>query len=332
MLRHSFLLGLGCVVLAGACAAPPTSMPRRDNDRSSSPDDSDEEESDDTSKPDDEDDATDEATRVDEAPDHRSIDAFPGSKIFKPATLPAPAIVMLHGSEGGSEPFIHTFAAEVARDGGFVVVSLCWFGCAKKPARIERIPLESVIDAGTWLSKSADVKGGTGSGGVGLFGWSRGGELSLLVTSLIGTKPFRAVAVHAPSDTVVAGFDPATQNQSPNFGGIMERDPKTGNQIPSPAWTFKGQPLFGEPKADFSVAGPKIAVEKYPGAVYVSQGERDEVWPVTRGRAVVATRKTVPTLVTESHFFPNEGHVLTQPNNIAARKSDVIGFFKRNLQ
>lgn len=248
------------------------------------------------------------------------ITAFPGSKIFMPDHTPAPAILLLHGSEGGGEPFIHDFAQELAKD-GFVTVSMCWFGCPNKPDKILRIALESIVELGQWLATSPDVTNKK----VGLFGWSRGAELSLLVTSLLNTDPFKAVAVHAPSDTVVSAFDPATQNNPPNFGGILE------NNVPAPSWLFKGQAIFGEPKADFSVAGPKIAVEKYTGAVYVSQGENDEVWEVARGKRVVATRKAVSGLVTESHFFPNEGHVLQQQANIDTRHREIASFFKRNL-
>jgi len=254
------------------------------------------------------------------------IGDFPGSKVFMPPRTPAPGIIMLHGSEGGSAPFIQDFAKQVARS-GFVVVTMCWFGCPHKPARIERIPLESVTDIGAWLARSSRVAGGR----VGLFGWSRGAEMSLLLTSLVGTHPFKAVAVHAPSDTVVAGFDPATAEDPPDYGGIIEVDPQTGQRRPAPAWTWRGQPLFGEPKPDWSVPGPKIAVEQYRGPVYVSQGVNDEVWDVSRGRHVVAERNAVPGLVTESHFFPGEGHVFQRPSDRATEEREIVSFFRRKL-
>ena len=50
-----------------------------------------------------------------------------------------------------------------------------------------------------------------------------------------------------------------------------------------------------------------------------------------RGKRVVATRKAVSGLVTESHFFPNEGHVLQQQANIDTRHREIASFFKRNL-
>jgi dienelactone hydrolase len=253
------------------------------------------------------------------------LDAFPGSKIFMPATTPAPGILMLHGSEGGSDDAIDGFAQSIAQK-GFVVVKMCWFGCDGRPAKILRVPLESVVDLGNWLATSPDVAGGN----VGLFGWSRGAELSLLVTSLVGTKPFRAVAVHAPSDTIVSAFDPATEDDAPDFGGILEPSKSTGQMVPAPSWTWQGQDLFGEPKADFSVPGPKIDVTKYLNPVYVSQGEQDEVWDVSRGHAVVDAREA-KNLPTQSHFYPGEGHVLMQPADVQAMNDEVSAFFQQNL-
>jgi dipeptidyl aminopeptidase/acylaminoacyl peptidase len=248
------------------------------------------------------------------------IDAFPGSKMFMPPKTPAPGIIMLHGSEGGSETYIDDFATDIAKT-GFVVVTMCWFGCTGKPDKILRIPLESVVDIGKWLATSPDVSGGN----VGLFGWSRGAELSLLVSSLTGTAPYKAVAVHAPSDTVVAAFDPATENDPPSYGGIDE------NGKPAPSWTWQGKELFGEPDDSPTAVGPLIEVTKFTGPVYVSQGTADEVWPVTRGQHVVAERNAVPGLVTESHFFQGEGHVLMNPTNRATWTNEVSSFFQRKL-
>jgi dienelactone hydrolase len=253
------------------------------------------------------------------------VPGFPGSKIYKPATLPSPGIVMLHGSEGGSAPYIQSFAAQIA-SAGFVVVTLCWFGCPGKPDKLLDIPLESVVDMGQWLKTSGGVQGGK----VGLFGWSRGAELSLLLTSLVGTAPFEAVAVHAPSDTVVAAFDPAMAHVPPHYGAIPETDAQ-GDTIPAAAWTWHGEPLHGEPSFNLASRGPTIAVTSYPGPVYVSQGEDDQIWSVDRGRHVVAERAAVPALVTESHFYPNEGHVLQTPADQATMVREVASFFQRQL-
>ncbi|MCA9591322.1 MAG: alpha/beta fold hydrolase [Myxococcales bacterium] len=236
-----------------------------------------------------------------------------------PPQTPAPGVVMLHGSEGGTEPFLPEFAAELSKQ-GFVVVTLCWFGCQGTPDRVLRVPLDRVTEVGNWLSEAPEVRGG-----VGLFGWSRGGEAAVLVTSLLAdTKPYRAVAVHAPSDTIVASFDPKTQDS------VFETSAQTGRTVPAPAWTWKGQDLFGEPTTDFRTPGPRIVVEKYPGPVYVSAGERDEIWEVGRSRRIVSARATVPSLVTQSHFWPGEGHVLSTAS-AAKQHAEIATFFKTHL-
>jgi len=79
------------------------------------------------------------------------------------------------------------------------------------------------------------------------------------------------------------------------------------------------------------VPGPKIAVEKYTGPVYVSQGEDEEVWEVARGKAVVAARKAVQGLVTKSHFFPNEGHVFEDQNDRDTEDDEIATFFEESL-
>jgi dipeptidyl aminopeptidase/acylaminoacyl peptidase len=254
------------------------------------------------------------------------VPGFPGSKMWKPpAAGPAPAIVMLHGSEGGSAPYIEGLAQQIAKS-GFVVVTMCWFGCPGKPDTIHDIPLESVVQIGQWLKASPDA-----NGHVGLFGWSRGAELALLVSSLTNLDPFEAVAVHAPSDTIVAGFDPATANQAPYYGAIPITNPATGQLVPAPAWTWQTKELFGEPTFSFDVAGPLIAVTDYKGPVYVSQGENDQVWPVTRGKHVVAERQAVPGLVTQSHFYPGEGHILQKPQDVLAMEQEIVSFFQSSL-
>lgn len=248
------------------------------------------------------------------------LSSLPGSKLFKPAKLPAPAIVMLHGSEGGSEGSIEGFAKEMTSE-GFLVLTLCWFDCKGLSSTIDRIPLEHVVNAGRWLKGTRDV-----NGKVGLFGWSRGAELALIVGSKTNREPFATIAVHAPSDTVVGGFDPSKQDRSPDFGAILEDGPG-GKKIPAPAWTWKGKPLFGEPDASFETPGPLIDVNAFEGPLYVSQGEKDAVWPVERGKHVVQQRKTKSSLVTKSRFFAGEGHVLMKSASITTQRNDIASLF-----
>ncbi len=249
------------------------------------------------------------------------IGQFPGSKIFMPPHTPAPAILMLHGSEGGQEHFMPDLAAEIAQK-GFVVVAFCWFGCPGTPTPLFHVALDRTVAAGKWLKASADVTAGR----VGLLGWSRGGEQAVLLASLLATKdPFMAVFAHAPSDTIVGSFDPATED------AIAEVNPQTGQSVPGAAWSWNGALLFGETTSDFSTAGPRILVERYPGPFAISAGVNDEVWDVGRSRNIVNTRNAAG-LVTAAHFWPGEGHVLRDPGNIAQWHQEIADFFERKLQ
>jgi len=146
-----------------------------------------------------------------------AIPELPGSRLFvRSDAIPAPGILMLHGSEGGSAHYIDYDARKLA-EAGFAVVTFCWFDCPGRPKRIYHIPLEDTLAGLAWLRASSAVGGRR----VGLFGWSRGAEQAVLLASLAPTA-MDAVGVHAPSDTIVASYDPATDD------GIWEFDPSSG--------------------------------------------------------------------------------------------------------
>ena len=225
------------------------------------------------------------------------IPELPGSKLFvRPDAIPAPGILILHGSEGGSAPYSEEDARPLA-EAGFAVVTFCWFGCPGRPNRIFHIPLEDTIAGLDWLRGSTAVGGRP----VGLYGVSRGAEQAVLLSSLAPTK-MDTVGVHAPSDTIVASFDPSTQD------GIYEYDQATGQYIYAAAWTWQGRQLYGE-KTSFSTPGPRIRVEDYTRELYLSHGEADTLWPVQRSRNIKASRDGAGR-TTEAHFWPGQDHIL----------------------
>ncbi|MDJ0825530.1 MAG: prolyl oligopeptidase family serine peptidase [Rhodobacter sp.] len=96
----------------------------------------------------------------------------------------------------------------------------------------------------------------------GAFGWSRGAEkLALLASTLANTDPLAAIALHAGSDIVHSAFDP--QAFRTGQGGL-DADP--GSEA---AWTRSGRPV---------PPGQPIEIERYPGPVFLSVGDADEVW------------------------------------------------------
>lgn len=225
------------------------------------------------------------------------IPELPGSRLFvRPDAIPAPGILMLHGSEGGSAPYIDDDARPLA-EAGFAVVTFCWFGCTGRPNRIYHIPLEDTLAGLAWLRASPAVGGRP----VGLYGVSRGAEQAVLLSSLAPSE-MATVGVHAPSDTIVASYDPATMD------GIYEYDQASGQYIYAAAWTWQGMPLYGE-KTGFSQPGPRIRVENYTGELYLSHGVADMLWPVQRSRNIKASRDAAGRL-TEAHFWDGQDHIL----------------------
>jgi dienelactone hydrolase len=247
-----------------------------------------------------------------------AVPELPGSRLFvREGAAGVPGIVMLHGSEGGSTHFLDEDATRLAEDGS-AVLAFCWFGCPGKPAAILRIPLEDTVAAIEWLRASDPVAGGP----VGLYGLSRGAEQSVLLASLVRDPAvIAAVAVHAPSDTVVAAYDPET-GWSP-----YETDPRTGEQVFAPAWTWQGEPLYGE-RDSFSEPGPRIRVEDYPAPMYLSHGTADDLWPVQRSRNIEAARLAAG-LPTETHYWRGEGHILEDPAHVEEFLRTLGEFFAR---
>lgn len=222
------------------------------------------------------------------------VDAPVGSRYYAPDDTPKGAVILLHGSEGGDAPYSPFLAQRLSRQ-GLAALAFCWFGCAGRPDRIENIPIERVDEAIDWVRAHPDLEGLK----VGLYGGSRGAELAMLYGSQTRTATrAQAIAIHAGTDTVVAGYDPATNGAIDAPGGF------------GAAWTYRGAPLYGERALPFG-SGPRIEIENYPGPFFASHGEDDELWPVQRFEGILRSRQATEAPTTFRRW-PNEGHVLSE--------------------
>lgn len=253
-------------------------------------------------------------------PRQETLSGYPGSKVFIPSLVPAPAIILLHGSEGGKEGSIEELA-KTLRDAGFVTMSLCYYGCMGMPDKLTAIPLERVLDAAMALKQLPAVH----QRKVGLFGWSRGAEQSLLLASLARTADrIAAVAVHAPFHAVVSSWDPETED-------CVITD-SLGRKVCTNAWTWYGQPLGGGDDPFGPVSGPDILIENYQGPVYLSHGTADDLWPVQESETLAARRRTyTPRLHTEAHYWQGEGHMIEKQANVDEFNQTLTDFFKQQL-
>ena len=236
---------------------------------------------------------------------------------------PWPALILLHGSEGGDllgEERAQRFAAQ-----GFASLSLTYFADSpvagtSVPTSLKNIPLERVDDAFRWLAGRPEVR----PEAVGVVGMSRGAELALLVAS--HSSWARAVVACVPSDVVWPGWS----NNAPVTTDFA-------------AWTFRGSPLAYMPldhgadhaawPAPFKSAAEgfqtsrieyanrlpevRIPVERIKAPLLLLGSGQDTTWPsaimaetIYQERASLAGH-----LMTKLKTYPQAGHeICTSPN------------------
>ena len=213
--------------------------------------------------------------------------------LFTPAGPgPHPAVMVLNGSGGGiNEPRAALYASH-----GYAAFALGYFKAPGRPDYISNTPLEYFETALHWMRQALRPA----KGFVALSGQSRGGELALLLASLL-PELVSAVIGYVPGAVVHSA-----QNAC---------DPATGRE--GPAWIFRGEPLphlwqdnrtaswaawddGPEPRrhadalrtalqdAD-AVARARIRVESIRGPVLLLTASDDGSWPSSDyGRTVAA--------------------------------------------
>lgn len=165
-------------------------------------------------------------------------------------------VVILHGSEGPWAGWSHRFAAILAAHGYLAMPHGYGEGTFWGAGGIKNVPISDVMDSVDALAAHPRCRG------AGIFGWSRGGELAMLVASLVANAerlPF--VAAHAPSNTVNAAFDPEA----------FKANPASRGQTKDRAWDWPEH-------SDKLAPGLPIEIENYPGPVFLSVGTADEIW------------------------------------------------------
>lgn len=202
----------------------------------------------------------------------------------------APGIVVVHGGEGPMAGWSHRFAAILAAHGFFALPVSYGQGDFFAAGPIRDVALESLRDAGAALMAlpRVDLVGG--------FGWSKGAEQLLLLASLLGAEtPFAAIAAHAAPDRVTAAFDPAAFRAG---APALATDPDAPR-----AWTFAGEDARLAP-------GAEIGIERYPGPVFLSVGDADEVWDHHMTLALAA-RLAAAGRPADLFVAQGEGHALS---------------------
>ncbi len=276
--------------------------------------------------------------------------ALVGSLFYPRAGGPHPIILFLSGSGGKfNEPRAALLASK-----GFAVFSVAYFGVDPLPKELSEIPLEFFDRALVFLKSQSMIN----MTRMGIFGYSKGGELALLLASR--HPGIKAVAAYSPSAYVWQGL-------------------ARGRTIKS-SWTSDGKPLAFVPmeigagtmiklmlgrkvafrrvyedgldgnKATADLA--RIPVENIRASVLITAGGADAVWPADifaakiedtikrhGGRVSIIQARSAGHLTTQAFLPPAQsmgnmlfgGDTKTTADLLAQAWSDTVSLFKKNL-
>ncbi|MCJ7485369.1 MAG: acyl-CoA thioesterase/BAAT N-terminal domain-containing protein [Candidatus Aminicenantes bacterium] len=207
---------------------------------------------------------------------------------------PCPGVIVLGGAEGGLlEMLARAFAAN-----GFAALSLAYFGYPNVPDELVEIPLEYFDRAIDWMKAQPKVR----TGGMGVVGGSKGGELALLVASR--NSNVRAVvamtpAAHAWEGHTMRFFSPDyTPVSSWSLGGkplpyisfkvsAADKDKEMKGELASFVPFFRDSLAQADP---VTAAKAAIPVEKIGGPILLVSGTDDQLWPSGEYCAAIMAR------------------------------------------
>lgn len=229
--------------------------------------------------------------------------------IYRPATIPAPAVVLAHGF-GGSKTDLEERALHL-RDRGFVVLAYSARGFGTSTGKISmNAPKFEVADARAvidFLGRQSDVtQDGVGDPRVGLAGGSYGGALALLA----GGYDSRVDAIAADitwNDLESSLFGQSTEiaTQTPGvfkslwagsfFGsGVVNRD---GSVTECGRFTTEWCRAYSEAAADgvvsaasralMAASSPSSITNRITAPTLIGAGQSDSLFPITQANANV---------------------------------------------
>jgi dienelactone hydrolase len=227
------------------------------------------------------------------------------------------SLILLHGSEGGSDPEFAWYARLWAKL-GYAVLAYCYFDCSREPlalpATLKNVETSRVLDAVAWLRQQS-----FSDGKVALFGFSMGAELALIVGTLQGGEGEpNALIAHSPGQFFDPPFNPnwvkpscwtcigdcktkAPRDPDPNFAW----HPQCGGDTPDTLdYQKSGWLVHGMTTA----SGTRIPIEKFSGPILLIQGEEDTAWH-GRGQTrdiEASLKKSGKSPMT--YYFPGAGH------------------------
>ncbi len=273
--------------------------------------------------------------------------------LFRPdGEGPFPVVICLSGSGGGiNEPRASLLASH-----GYAALALAYFNAGSLQKELSEIPVEFFERGLSWLKKHDFVD----SERIGVYGYSKGGELALLLSSLY--PQIKAVAAFSGSSYVWQGL---------RFGRPTSSWTRDGNILPyiamkvplktmlklvtGRAVAFRSSYERGLRAVDDRTPCA-ILVENINGSVFLVAGTDDQVWPAADFSDDVAARLKRFEHPHSCEYLREEGagHLVCMPyvpsaeicRNLIFTSSDValssktmikawnamLDFFQRNLK
>ncbi|WP_368658130.1 acyl-CoA thioester hydrolase/BAAT C-terminal domain-containing protein [Metabacillus halosaccharovorans] len=238
-----------------------------------------------------------------------------------------PAVIILGGSDGGMQEH----AAALLASKGYVTFALSYFGAEGVPKDLENIPLEYFHKATMWLKNHPHS-----NGEVSLIGYSRGGELALLLGE---TYPhYTSVIAGAPSAYITSGMKNGIF--APVSSWILNEEP-----LPYMKFTYRFSAMFSflknwiikKPisflpiwdqtlKNKEAIKEARIAVEKIKAPIMFISGEDDQLWPSNQYVKLMeeTLKKSNTPHQNQYLYYENSGHFSSFPYSFVNLPSNVL--------
>lgn len=217
-----------------------------------------------------------------------------------------PTVLMMSGSDGG----VYDSQAALFASRGFAVFAIASHNYEGRPEALMEIPLEYWRDGIDYLRERFD------DDRVALHGFSRGGELALLIPSVWPERVDATVAV-VPSNVVFPGCCTPEAFASVAFtlgGKPIERTnpPSIGEIVFDPKSTlpYSERMYYMMAMQEPEQYGGEIAVEKIDAPVMLVAGGADQMWPSDVASRMAAARLAENEFPYEVvlRIYPGAGH------------------------
>jgi len=213
--------------------------------------------------------------------------------VLVPAEATPHFAVVLPGSGGG----IPEGPARKLADYGITTFALGYFGLPGLPPALVGVPIE-LLQRGIGLFRDRYA----GGKAVGVFGWSKGAELALLLAARSADAIGPVVAL-APSHVAWFGIEPFRPDQpTADRGSVRSSWTENGDDVPflphfpdvAPLFTPSGlrtDVFFDLPRYEPAVLNAaRIPVEKAAGPLLLISGDDDHQWPAAPMASEVVDR------------------------------------------